>query len=90
MGGISVWGNAMLCYVVWGKPNVLKGNIISTFRVKEDAKQEINRVQLAACFCWFLAGLLFYSEDGGDMSLQNALLSLAHTALQPKTLCSSR
>jgi hypothetical protein len=68
----------------------LEGNIISTFRVKDDDKQEINRVQLAACFCWFLAGLLFCSEDGGDMFLQNAVLSLDSTALQPKTLYSSR
>jgi hypothetical protein len=76
------------CYIFWGKPNVLEGHITSTFTVKEDAKQEINRVQFAACFGWFLAGLLFYSEDGSDMFLQNAVLSLDYTALQHRTLYS--
>jgi hypothetical protein len=38
--------------------------------------------RLSACFCFFLFGLLFYPENGGDMFLWNIGVSPNYTALQ--------
>jgi hypothetical protein len=42
--------------------------------------------KLAACICWFVAWLNFETEDGGDMFLQNARLSLNYTVLHHRRL----
>jgi hypothetical protein len=44
---------------------------------------------LAACFCWFLAGSLFYPDDGDGILLRNVGLSPNYTALQPRNSHSS-
>jgi hypothetical protein len=66
-------------------PNVLDEYIASICEAEELTQQEISLPP--ACVC-FLLGLLLYTEEGNDIFLQNAGLSLNYTALQPIRLYS--
>jgi hypothetical protein len=52
--------------------------------------QPMNMKQAANKACWFLLGLLFSPEDGGDIFLKNiSQLSTDYTALYPRRQNSS-
>jgi hypothetical protein len=53
-------------------------------KLAEAGRKIVKLAQLAACFCWFLLGLLFKHEDGSGMFLQNVGLSPEYWVLQSR------
>jgi hypothetical protein len=65
--------------VVRRQPDVSKVYIALIFSVKQNAKQEAD-----GKLSWFLLGLVFDAEDGGDVLLRNVEPFLDCTPLQAR------